>query len=73
MTTLPEIGVARNREHYASWGADALAFPPQCPCCGAELQSSSEWEAHYICGAKYSPKPQCQTHTDVWWGQCPKE
>lgn len=26
----------------------------------------------YECGASYRPKSQCQTHTNVYWGICPK-
>lgn len=67
-------------------GADAPppTFPDACPCCGAaktrEGYTDYKGEFHegvfrwgtveYACGGSYSPKPQCQTHTDKWWGRC---
>lgn len=72
MTVLPEIRVARNRDHYACQGADKLEFPAKCPACGAPKTNEDSYSAAYSCGAAYSPKPQCQTHTDVYWGVCRK-
>ncbi len=78
---LPEIGVALNRNHYACWGADTLekALPKKCPRCGAKLlrrkgktaMQNKGNEMKYKCGAQYKEKPQCQTHTEVYWGICP--
>jgi len=72
---LPEIGVALNRRHYACWGADTLeeALPKVCPCCGAKLLKGMMGQPVmlYECGAKYTNKPQGQTHTDVYYGICP--
>jgi hypothetical protein len=28
-------------------------------------------KAAYACGGTYELKPQCQNHTDKWWGRCP--
>lgn len=69
---LPEFGVALNRNHYACWGADNLmdALPRKCPCCGAKLIPKYV-AMKYACGARYTSKPQGQTHTDVFWGICP--
>ena len=67
---LPEIGVALNRNHYACWGGESLekVLPLQCPCCGAKRVKG---KPKYQCGAEYKSKPQGQTHTDVYWGECP--
>jgi hypothetical protein len=64
---LPELGVIVNPHHYASWGHKVLTVPEKCPHCGAKRKG----ELGYECGAEYGEKPQCQTHTRVWWGSCP--
>jgi hypothetical protein len=55
---------------------DPPAFPAACPACAAPVvehkDKGAAWEVvAYACGGKYEPKPQCQTHTDIWWGHCP--
>lgn len=52
------------------------AIPAACPSCGAPVVEHKDkgmgWEsATYKCGGRYESKPQCQTHTDIWWGHCP--
>jgi hypothetical protein len=50
-------------------------FPFQCPACGActdrKNSTTGRFAVHtYDCGGKYEPKPQIQSHHDVWWGSC---
>ena len=47
-------------------------FPDKCPTCGAMTIATSALGVLYDCGGSYLPKPQCQNHTDYWWGQCRK-
>lgn len=56
------------------------AIPDRCPACAAPKVSHvgrGTFGGHgydvatYQCGGKYEPKPQCQTHTDKFWGSCP--
>lgn len=47
-----------------------VAFPPKCPVCDSPLVQLEELSCTYTCGGGYSPKPQIQNHTDIWWGQC---
>lgn len=67
---LTEIGVMRNPNHYASWGsADGTPhWPEYCSVCYSKHIGDGE----YTCGAKYVRKPQIQTHTEIYWGECPK-
>lgn len=75
MSVLPEVGVCRRPEHPASWGSrdGKPHFSNTCPCCGQKLVFKDGWVAEYACGAKYTMKPQCQNHTDVFWGTCPSD
>lgn len=66
---LTEIGVILNPEHYAAWGSmdGSPHWPESCTVCGADHIQ----DGRYGCGAEYSRKSQCQTHTEVYWGLCP--
>lgn len=79
MNCLVEVGVCRNPNHYASWGSNdgKPHWPKNCSCCGAEIVigmpgKGAGFSALYACGAVYRLKPQCQNHTDVYWGSCPE-
>jgi hypothetical protein len=50
-------------------------FPEVCPKCGADI-ADSDVKGYsgpkYECGGQFRLKPQIQTHTNYWWGHCPK-
>lgn len=73
MNTYPEI-YRPNKP-----GADPPEFPATCPVCGEDrtfqVTKAPPYlcRASYACGGTYTRKPQIQTHTNKWWGMCPKE
>lgn len=54
----------------------AFTFPDACPVCSAPATHRNEDGPHYgrfceyVCGGKYTNKPQIQNHTNKWWGHC---
>ena len=63
-----------NEIAYATDRAYVPMFPDVCPVCDAmRIGTKGERETksvYYACGGSYTPKPQIQTHHDVWWGAC---